>query len=91
MFTGFPQSFPSVLTAFLQSGRETLTGADPPWASQEPVHQTDGPQDSSDLEVDMVSDDDGTASESSKGQITDITHTAVLEVMVPLQVIGEYT
>lgn len=39
------------------------------------MHQSDGLQDGSDLEVDMMSDDDdGTASESSKGQITDITH-----------------
>ncbi|XP_062291570.1 rho guanine nucleotide exchange factor 1a isoform X2 [Scomber scombrus] len=64
-----------------QSGTEVSPGADGPWSSKEPVNQTDGPQDNSDLEVDMVSeddddddddgdddddDDDGTASESSK-------------------------
>ncbi|KAM7372756.1 hypothetical protein PAMP_007654 [Pampus punctatissimus] len=49
-----------------QSEQEVSSRANAPWASQEPVHQTDGPQDSSDFEVDMVSDDDGTASESSK-------------------------
>lgn len=42
--------------------------------SQEPARQSHGVQDSSDLEIDMTSDDDdGTASESSKGQITDLT------------------
>ncbi|KAM7383737.1 hypothetical protein PAMA_011206 [Pampus argenteus] len=49
-----------------QSGQEVSSTATASWTSQEPVHQTDGPEDSSDLEVDMVSDDDGTASESSK-------------------------
>lgn len=34
--------------------------------SQEPISQSDGLQDGSDLEVDMTSDDDGSASESSK-------------------------
>ncbi|XP_068455225.1 rho guanine nucleotide exchange factor 2 isoform X2 [Clinocottus analis] len=53
--------------ASLQLGREVSTGADTLWASQEPAHQSDGLLDSSDLEVDMTSDDDdGTASESSK-------------------------
>lgn len=34
-------------------------------AFQEPAHQPEAPQDNSDLEVDMTSDDeDGTASES---------------------------
>ncbi|XP_038580969.1 rho guanine nucleotide exchange factor 1a isoform X1 [Micropterus salmoides] len=51
----------------LQPGREVSTGDDTLQASQEPTHQSDGLQDSSDLEVDMTSDDDdGTASESSK-------------------------
>ncbi|XP_056272632.1 rho guanine nucleotide exchange factor 1a isoform X2 [Pseudoliparis swirei] len=58
---------PAAHPAALQPGREARTGADPLWASQEPAHQSDGLQDSSDLEVDMTSDDDdGTASESSK-------------------------
>ncbi|XP_045915240.1 rho guanine nucleotide exchange factor 1a isoform X1 [Micropterus dolomieu] len=60
----------------LQPGREVSTGDDTLQASQEPTHQSDGLQDSSDLEVDMTSDDDdGTASESSKGQITDMRHS----------------
>ncbi|KAM8767590.1 rho guanine nucleotide exchange factor 2 isoform 2-T2 [Acanthopagrus schlegelii] len=50
----------------LVSGRELATG-DIPQANQESFHQSDGVQDSSDLEVDMMSDDDdGTESESSK-------------------------
>ncbi|XP_068560491.1 rho guanine nucleotide exchange factor 2 isoform X1 [Cebidichthys violaceus] len=65
--------------ASLQPGREVSTGADTLWASQEPAHQSDV-QDGSDLEVDMTSDDDdGTESESSKGQIRDITHNDYLQ------------
>ncbi|XP_044192237.1 rho guanine nucleotide exchange factor 1a isoform X1 [Thunnus albacares] len=55
-----------------QSGREVSAGDDAQWDSQEPVHQTDGLQDSSDLEVDIMSDDDGTASESSGKDLQDI-------------------
>ncbi|KAG8004981.1 Rho guanine nucleotide exchange factor 2, partial [Nibea albiflora] len=56
-----------------QPGREVSAGADTQRASQEPARQSDALQDSSDLEVDMTSDDDeGSESESSKGQITDI-------------------
>uniref|UniRef100_A0A8P4KDP7 Rho guanine nucleotide exchange factor 2 n=1 Tax=Dicentrarchus labrax TaxID=13489 RepID=A0A8P4KDP7_DICLA len=55
------------------TGREALTEADTPRASQDHSQQSDGLQDGSDLEVDMTSDDDdGSESESSKGQITDI-------------------
>ncbi|XP_069571202.1 rho guanine nucleotide exchange factor 2 [Brachyistius frenatus] len=51
----------------LQPGRETFFGADTQRAGQEPVHQSEGLQEGSDLEVDVTSDDDdGTASESSK-------------------------
>ncbi|XP_059206780.1 rho guanine nucleotide exchange factor 2-like isoform X2 [Centropristis striata] len=52
-----------------QHGEQTFQpgpGTDTLWASQEAAHQSDGLQDGSDLEVDMTSDDDGTASESSK-------------------------
>ncbi|XP_074468943.1 rho guanine nucleotide exchange factor 2 isoform X2 [Sebastes fasciatus] len=52
--------------ASLQPGREVSPGADTLWASLEPAYQSDGLQDGSDLEVDMTSDDDGTASESCK-------------------------
>uniref|UniRef100_UPI0037E8CD50 rho guanine nucleotide exchange factor 2 isoform X4 n=1 Tax=Semicossyphus pulcher TaxID=241346 RepID=UPI0037E8CD50 len=51
----------------LQSGRGFSSPADTQRLNQEPVSQSDGLQDGSDLEVDMTSDDDdGTASESSK-------------------------
>ncbi len=52
----------------MQTGREVSGGADGLRGSLGPA---DGLQDSSDLEVDVTSDDDddGTASESSKGQI----------------------
>ncbi|XP_051271250.1 rho guanine nucleotide exchange factor 1a isoform X3 [Dicentrarchus labrax] len=51
----------------LQTGREALTEADTPRASQDHSQQSDGLQDGSDLEVDMTSDDDdGSESESSK-------------------------
>ncbi|XP_022613082.1 rho guanine nucleotide exchange factor 2-like isoform X2 [Seriola dumerili] len=44
-----------------------------PRARQEPVHQSDGLQDGSDLEVDVTSDDDdGTASVSSSKDLQDI-------------------
>ncbi|TMS18067.1 Rho guanine nucleotide exchange factor 2 [Larimichthys crocea] len=50
-----------------QPGREVSSGADTQRASQEPARQSDVLQDSSDLEVDMTSDDDdGSESESSK-------------------------
>ncbi|TKS88693.1 Rho guanine nucleotide exchange factor 2 [Collichthys lucidus] len=50
-----------------QPGREVSSGADTHRASQEPARQSDVLQDSSDLEVDMTSDDDdGSESESSK-------------------------
>ncbi|XP_076610879.1 rho guanine nucleotide exchange factor 2 isoform X2 [Chaetodon auriga] len=50
-----------------QPEREVSAGGDAMGASQEPAHQSHGIQDSSDLEIDMTSDDDdGTASESSK-------------------------
>ncbi|XP_039977018.1 rho guanine nucleotide exchange factor 1a isoform X2 [Xiphias gladius] len=59
--------------ASVQPGSNVITGADTPQALQEPVHQSDGLQDGSDLEADMTSDDDdddddddGTASGSSK-------------------------
>ncbi|XP_070841396.1 rho guanine nucleotide exchange factor 2 [Chaetodon trifascialis] len=50
-----------------QPEREVSAAADATGDSQEPAHQSHGIQDSSDLEIDMISDDDdGTASESSK-------------------------
>ncbi|KAA8586065.1 hypothetical protein FQN60_007634, partial [Etheostoma spectabile] len=52
--------------ASLQPGKEDSPRADTLWSSQQPAHRSDGLQDGSDLEVDMTSDDDGTASESSK-------------------------
>ncbi|XP_035489185.1 rho guanine nucleotide exchange factor 1a isoform X3 [Scophthalmus maximus] len=52
--------------ASLQPGSHLITAADTLWARQEPVHSSEGLQDGSDLEVDVTSDDDGTASESSK-------------------------
>lgn len=55
----------------LQSGRGGSLGEDHR-GGQEPISQSDGLQDGSDLEVDMTSDDDGTASESSKGQSADM-------------------
>ncbi|XP_041810969.1 rho guanine nucleotide exchange factor 1a isoform X2 [Chelmon rostratus] len=57
----------------LQPGREVLAGASIMGGSQEPARQSHGVQDSSDLEIDMTSDDDdGTASESSKGCKSDL-------------------
>lgn len=48
------------------------TGTD---RSEELVHQSHGLQAGSDVEVDMTSDDDdGSVSESSKGQIKDIMY-----------------
>uniref|UniRef100_A0A4W6CVH1 Rho guanine nucleotide exchange factor (GEF) 2a n=1 Tax=Lates calcarifer TaxID=8187 RepID=A0A4W6CVH1_LATCA len=61
--------------ASLQLGRDIIPAPATPRARQEPVQQSDGLQDGSDLEVDVTSDDDdGTASESSKGQTIDKKH-----------------
>ncbi|XP_026155942.1 rho guanine nucleotide exchange factor 2 isoform X2 [Mastacembelus armatus] len=54
--------------ASVQPGKEVSSGANTQQTSQDLGHQLDGLQDGSDLEADMMSDDDddGTASESSK-------------------------
>lgn len=54
--------------ASVEPGREKLTGEN----RSEPVYQSLGLQGGSDVEVDITSDDDGSMSESSKGQILDI-------------------
>lgn len=60
-----PQHQAELMSQTLQSGRGGSSGEDQR-GRQEPISQSDGLQDGSDLEVDMTSDDDGTASESSK-------------------------
>ncbi|XP_071391324.1 rho guanine nucleotide exchange factor 2 isoform X2 [Centroberyx affinis] len=51
----------------LQPGIEATPGADAPLASQESLYQSEGPQDCSDVEVDVTSDeDDGMASARSE-------------------------
>lgn len=53
--------------AYMQAGRDVSAGAGTLRVSLDPARQSDGPHDGSDLEVDMMSDDDdATASESSK-------------------------
>ncbi|XP_074542544.1 rho guanine nucleotide exchange factor 2 [Halichoeres trimaculatus] len=60
-----PQHRTELMSQTLPAGRGGSSGEDQR-GGQEPLSQSDGLQDGSDLEVDMTSDDDGTASESSK-------------------------
>uniref|UniRef100_A0A7N8X2U8 Rho guanine nucleotide exchange factor (GEF) 1a n=1 Tax=Mastacembelus armatus TaxID=205130 RepID=A0A7N8X2U8_9TELE len=62
------------------ASQQVSSGANTQQTSQDLGHQLDGLQDGSDLEADMMSDDDddGTASESSKGQILTIAHNDYL-------------
>ncbi|XP_068189290.1 rho guanine nucleotide exchange factor 2 isoform X2 [Antennarius striatus] len=56
-----------------QLGGKMSTGAEPPQVNQNPVYQSENLQESSDLEVDMTSDDDdGTASVSSRDNPVEI-------------------
>lgn len=63
--------FSYCITVSPQSEREVLGTEDNEQACQKHANKSDDHVESSDLEVDMTSDEDGTASESSKGEIID--------------------